>query len=221
MPFSSISARFGCCRPATSNSCPRNVPSRWILSCKSMIDWSSCSGRGGQPGTYISTGMKRSIPCTTQYVSNTPPVEAQAPIEMHHFGSCICCQIRLQHRQHLHHHSAGDDHQIALPGTKAKHLGAEAGDIVLARAGRHQLDSAAGGGKRHRPEAVLARPARQRIEATDHHIVRHVYRHRNTPFRQAYAKPNPSRAMNTITSPNTSPRLSTSLPTAESMPTIC
>jgi hypothetical protein len=23
-----------------------------------------------------------------------PPVEAQAPIEMHHFGCGICCQIR-------------------------------------------------------------------------------------------------------------------------------
>ena len=42
----------------------------------------------------MSTGMKRSIPCTTQYVSNTPPVEAHAPMEMHHLGSGICCQMR-------------------------------------------------------------------------------------------------------------------------------
>ena len=27
-------------------------------------------------------------------MSNTPPVEAHAPIEMHHFGSGICCQMR-------------------------------------------------------------------------------------------------------------------------------
>ena len=38
--------------------------------------------------------MNRSTPCTTAYVSNTPPVHAQAPIEMHHFGSGICSQIR-------------------------------------------------------------------------------------------------------------------------------
>ena len=61
-----------------------------------MIAWINCSGRGGQPGMYMSTGMNRSMPCTTQYVSNTPPVDAQAPIEMHHFGSCICCQIRCK-----------------------------------------------------------------------------------------------------------------------------
>src|SRR5437588_680583 len=59
-----------------------------------MIDWINCSGRGGQPGTYMSTGMNRSIPCTTQYVSNTPPDDAQAPIEMHHLGSGICSQMR-------------------------------------------------------------------------------------------------------------------------------
>src|SRR5580658_7717910 len=40
--------------------------------------------------------MNRSTPCTTAYVSNTPPVEAHAPIEMHHLGSGICCQIRCR-----------------------------------------------------------------------------------------------------------------------------
>ena len=38
--------------------------------------------------------MNRSIPCTVEYVSNTPPLLAHAPIEMHHFGSGICSQIR-------------------------------------------------------------------------------------------------------------------------------
>src|SRR5580704_7261001 len=38
--------------------------------------------------------MKRSTPKTTAYVSNTPPVQAQAPIEIHHFGSGICSQMR-------------------------------------------------------------------------------------------------------------------------------
>jgi hypothetical protein len=27
-------------------------------------------------------------------LSNIPPVDAQAPIEMHHFGCGICCQMR-------------------------------------------------------------------------------------------------------------------------------
>ena len=45
--------------------CRSSVPVRWIFSWRSMIDRIICSGRGGQPGTYTSTGMKRSIPCTT------------------------------------------------------------------------------------------------------------------------------------------------------------
>jgi hypothetical protein len=36
----------------------------------------------------------RSTPCNTEYVLNGPPTPEQAPIEMHHFGSGICCQIR-------------------------------------------------------------------------------------------------------------------------------
>ena len=31
--------------------------SRWIFSCKSVIAYKSCSGRGGHPGTYTSTGI--------------------------------------------------------------------------------------------------------------------------------------------------------------------
>ena len=36
------------------------------------------------------------MPCTTAYVSKTPPVEAQAPMLMHHLGSGICSQIRCR-----------------------------------------------------------------------------------------------------------------------------
>ena len=53
-------------------------------------------------------------------------------MEMHHFGSGICCQIRCKHGKHLHDHAAGDDHQIALAGTEAENLGAESGDVVAA-----------------------------------------------------------------------------------------
>ena len=34
------------------------------------------------------------MPWISVYVSNTPPEEAHAPIEMHHFGSGICSQMR-------------------------------------------------------------------------------------------------------------------------------
>src|SRR5918997_6309258 len=37
--------------------------------------------------------MMVSIPCTMLYTSNTPPDEAQAPIEIDHFGCGICSQI--------------------------------------------------------------------------------------------------------------------------------
>jgi len=77
----------------------------------------------------------------------------------------------LQHRQHLHHHAAGDDHQIALPRAEAEHLGTEPCEVVLAGAGGHQLDPAAGGGERHRPEAVLPAPARQFVEPADDDVL--------------------------------------------------
>src|SRR5439155_20852124 len=38
--------------------------------------------------------MNRSTPWIMVYVSKTPPQLAQAPMEMHHLGSGICCQIR-------------------------------------------------------------------------------------------------------------------------------
>ena len=154
-------------------------------------------------------------------MSNTPPVEAQAPIEMHHFGSCICCQIRCstgsifittRPATIIKSHCRGLKRKTSAPKRAMSCLLAP-----VAISSIPQQAVANGIGQR----LFLRAPTRQRIEATDHHIVRHVYRHRNTPFRQAYAKPNPSSAMKTITSPNTSPRLSTSLPTTESMPTIC
>lgn len=49
-PLYSCSALLGTCLDAAANSRPRTVPSRWIFSCKSTIDWINCSGRGGQPG---------------------------------------------------------------------------------------------------------------------------------------------------------------------------
>src|SRR5262249_46961865 len=53
------------CRVRAWNSLPLTVPVFLIMSCRSITDCSSCSGRGGQPGRYRSTGRKRSTPCTT------------------------------------------------------------------------------------------------------------------------------------------------------------
>ena len=56
---------------------------------------SSASGRGGQPGTYTSTGMIWSTPLVTEYESQYgPPQLEQAPKEITYFGSGICSYSR-------------------------------------------------------------------------------------------------------------------------------
>src|SRR5687768_15410085 len=53
------------------------------------------SGRGGQPGTYTSTGMTRSTPWTTLYERlKRPPEGVQVPIATHHLGSGVCSHGR-------------------------------------------------------------------------------------------------------------------------------
>ena len=84
---------------------------------------------------------------------------ADAPLRLGHLQP-----DPLQHRHHLHRHPAGDDHQVALPRAEPHHLGAEPGDVEPAGADGHQLDPAAGGRERHRPEAVLAAPVDDRVE---------------------------------------------------------
>ena len=62
-----------------------------IFSCNLRIPCSSASGRGGQPGTYTSTGTIWSTPLVTQYESQYgPPQLEQAPKEITYFGSGIC-----------------------------------------------------------------------------------------------------------------------------------
>src|SRR5262249_55178153 len=73
----------------------------------------------------------------------------------------------LEDRQHLHHDPAGDDHQVALPRGKTHGFGAEAGDVVLAGAGGHQFDAAAGGGEGHGPETVGPDPVGQLVQVAD------------------------------------------------------
>ena len=56
----------------------------------------NASGRGGQPGTYTSTGMIWSTPFVTEYESQYgPPQFAHDPIEITYFGSGICSYNRL------------------------------------------------------------------------------------------------------------------------------
>src|SRR6185436_13572811 len=43
----------------------RNTRSSWIFSCSFITPYSSASGRGGQPGTYTSTGITSSTPFST------------------------------------------------------------------------------------------------------------------------------------------------------------
>jgi hypothetical protein len=51
---------------------------------------SNASGRGGQPGTYTSTGMIWSTPFVTEYESQYgPPELAHEPKLMTYFGSGI------------------------------------------------------------------------------------------------------------------------------------
>src|SRR5690606_17285678 len=80
-------ARVTPCGPTTHERGRRSVPT---ACCSSVSPSISASGRGGHPGTYTSTGMKLSTPCTTLYTSNMPPEFAHEPIEMTQRGSIIC-----------------------------------------------------------------------------------------------------------------------------------
>ena len=70
----------------------RSAGSSFMMRCCNMtMPWMNASGRGGQPGTYTSTGMIWSTPLVTEYESQYgPPQFAHEPIEMTYFGSGIC-----------------------------------------------------------------------------------------------------------------------------------
>src|SRR3982074_3016415 len=60
-----------------------------------MMAYINASGRGGQPGTYTSTGKKLSTPGTVEYEPwYGPPAVAHTPIEITYFGSAIWSYIR-------------------------------------------------------------------------------------------------------------------------------
>ena len=67
-----VSPRAGPARPGSGRRpryTRRRAFDRFIFSCRSMHPWISVSGRGGQPGTYTSTGRTPSIPGRTLYES--------------------------------------------------------------------------------------------------------------------------------------------------------
>src|SRR4028119_283831 len=78
-PITQLSGLFSCLTASPSN----------IRPCI------NASGRGGQPGTYTSTGKILSTPCTTLYISYIPPLLAQLPIEITQRGSIICSWRRF------------------------------------------------------------------------------------------------------------------------------
>jgi hypothetical protein len=78
----------------------------------------------------------------------------------------------LQDRQHFHDDATGNDHQVALPWAEPEDLRSEPGQVVLGRAGGHELNPTACSGKWHWPEAVLAAPAGQFVEPADNDIFR-------------------------------------------------
>src|SRR3954452_5537196 len=71
------------------------MSSFWMRSCSRTMPSRSASGRGGQPGTYTSTGMIWSTPLVTEYESQYgPPQLAHEPMEITYLGSGICSHSR-------------------------------------------------------------------------------------------------------------------------------
>src|SRR5581483_4442607 len=83
--------------PCPGSPCCCSASAIYLSRSSMILCWSarkpsiSASGRGGQPGTYTSTGMILSTPCSTRsYRVYGPPFVAHAPIEITHFGFGIC-----------------------------------------------------------------------------------------------------------------------------------
>src|SRR6266704_2845001 len=68
-----------------------------MRSCNMTMPWMNASGRGGQPGTYTSTGTIWSTPFVTEYESQYgPPQFEHEPNEITYFGSGICSYTRFR-----------------------------------------------------------------------------------------------------------------------------
>ena len=131
-----------------------------IFSCSRMMPSTSASGRGGQPGTWMSTATILSTPCRIGVVVEHP-AGARAGAHRDH-------PLRLEHlvvdlaerRGHLVRDAAGDDQQVGLARRGAEDLHAEARDVVARRDDRHHLDRAAGEAERVGPDRLRPAPRR-------------------------------------------------------------
>ena len=83
-----------------------------------MMPSISVSGRGGQPGTYTSTGNEL-VDALDRRVGVEHAARARAgahadhPLRLGHLLVDV-----LEHRHHFDRHPAGDDHQVACRGLK-------------------------------------------------------------------------------------------------------
>ena len=131
-----------------------------IFSCRRTMPSISASGRGGQPGTCMSTGDDL-VHALEDGVVVEHPARARAGAHRDH-------PLRLEHlvvdlaqrRGHLVRDAAGDDQQVGLARRRAERLHPEARDVVARRDDRHHLDRAAGEPERVRPHRLRLRPVR-------------------------------------------------------------
>src|SRR4029450_12935757 len=79
--------RWASAHSRSSSTWSRVSPFR-IFSCSRRMPSISISGRGGQPGTYMSTGTIWSTPWTMAELLNMPPEVAQTHVAIPHFVFC-------------------------------------------------------------------------------------------------------------------------------------
>ena len=142
--------------PATTFSCSLTMPSI------------SASGRGGQPGTWMSTGHDLVHALQRRVVVEHPAggsarAHGDHPLRLEHLVVDL-----PQRLGHLVDDAAGDDEQVGLSRRRAERLHPEARDVVARRDDRHHLDRAAGEAERVRPHRLRLRPRDGPLERRQH-----------------------------------------------------
>ena len=149
---------------------PAQVGSSWIIARSLRMPCISASGRGGQPGTWTSTGM------------NLSRRHDRVVVEHAHRGRAGAHRdrpLRLEHlvvdapddRRHLDRDAAREDQQVGLARGGAEGLGAEARDVDARGDDRDHLDRAAGEAEVAREERVRARPVERLVERRRQHAL--------------------------------------------------
>ena len=118
----------------------------------------SASGRGGQPGTWMSTGHDLVDALEHRVVVEHPARERAGAHRDHPLGLEHLVVDLAERRRHLVRHAARDDQQVGLARRRAEPLHPEARDVVARRDDRHHLDRAAGEAERVGPDRVGLRP---------------------------------------------------------------